>query len=214
MKLDNNTVLHVVDLRTKFSSACFLFRKSGEDDWHKLIHSCSSIYTDYSGIAKVNQGSIFNYVKFRATDRSLGIHFRISVEESHNFLGATGTYRGQQRRMYLKIRYRYPKFTVYPKLALDIKVVNDIMDSDSLVSSLLACTALPRFLFVSSPVLPQREILNALCMVGRDWNNCLSTKAWESLCSCFLFLISISLQLGIKYWYARNMKPQIWPDSS
>lgn len=63
MKLDNRTLLHVVDKDTKFEAACFLEGESGSDVWEAVLIILVSPYIGYPDCISVDQGSQFQSVE-------------------------------------------------------------------------------------------------------------------------------------------------------
>lgn len=90
MKLENKLVLHVLELRTNFLSACFLAGESMEEIWQTSICYWSSINTGYSYLMEVDPESsfIFTNPKFGAMTSFSGIQIKLSRVKSHSYGGA------------------------------------------------------------------------------------------------------------------------------
>lgn len=108
MWLDGNSVFHVVDLHTHFSSAIFLRGKSTKDVWNAFIVCWASIYPGYPDKFRVDQESIFESREWQQLSNDAGIQVQLSGIESHNAIGAGERYHAPLRRIYKKIREDAP----------------------------------------------------------------------------------------------------------
>lgn len=145
MWLGKRPVLHVVDTHTNFGSASFLRGQSAEQVWNSFIECWCAIYTGYPTKMRLDQGSNFKSTKWRDYCDSVGISIQYSGVESHNSIGNGERYHQPLRRIYNKIALENPSLKPETSLKLAIKAINDTMNSEGLVPSLLVFGCLPRF---------------------------------------------------------------------
>ena len=164
MKIRSHTVLHIVDLSINFSAARFLRGDSVADVWSAFIQCWASVYTGFPDTIKADQGSIFTATEFEKYGTSQGIKIELSGVESHNSLGAGERYHDSLRRIFDKILFEHPSIDPPITLSLAIKAMNDSMNCDCLVPSLLVFGILSRFPSSSSSYPKQSERMRAITM--------------------------------------------------
>lgn len=86
----------------------------------------------------------------------------MSGVESHNSIGDGERYHDPLRRIYQKIRFSEPGLELELVMRLAVKAMNDTMNPEGLVPSLLVFGVLPRFPPMSSELPRQQEIMRAL----------------------------------------------------
>lgn len=176
MKLNNKPVLHVVDIQTHFSAAAFLPDESLESVWLTFLKCWASVYTGFPDVIKADQGSVFTTPRFGQIASSAGINIDLSGIESHNSLGAGEKYHDPLRKIYLKIRLSHPSIRPDVCLSLAVKAMNDTMNSNGLVPSLLVFGVLPRFPTTNSKIPAQQERMNALQLARREMETIVSKQ--------------------------------------
>ena len=137
MFIDSISLLHVVDTQTHFSAAAFLKQQALEHVWHTFLSCWATLYTGYPDKMRVNQGSVFTSSKWKDLTDMSGIEPSLSGVESHNSLGAGERYHDSLRRIFLKIRYSQPSIDADLAIRLAVKAMNDTMNPEGLVPSLL-----------------------------------------------------------------------------
>lgn len=162
MFLDKIPVLHVVDTQTHFSSAVFLHSQSTEAVWHAFLECWATLYTGYPDKMRVDQGSQFTSKRWKELTEMTGIQLCLSGVESHNSIGSGERYHAPLRRIYQKIRYS--EADIQPELALRlaVKAMNDTMNPEGLVPSLLVFGVLPRFPALHTQLPNHEERMRAL----------------------------------------------------
>jgi len=91
-----------------------------------------------------------------------GIELSLSGVESHNSLGCGERYHAPLRRIFEKIKYAEPNIESRLALRLAIKAMNDTMNPEGLVPSLLVFGVYPRFPAVSTPLPSHKARMKAL----------------------------------------------------
>jgi len=162
MFLDSMAVLHVVDTQTHFSSAIFLQGQSVEDIWYAFLECWVTLYSGYPDVIKVDQGPQFSSPRWKQITDMVGIKLKLSGVESHNSIGSGERYHAPLRRLYNKIRFSIPNLEMQLCLRLALKAMNDTMNPEGLVPSLLVFGVLPRFPAVNTQLPNQVERMRAL----------------------------------------------------
>ena len=163
IKIRSHTVLHVVDLSKNLSAARFLRGDSVADVWSASIQCWASVYNGFPDIIKADQGSVFTATEFETYCTSQGIKIKLFGVESHNSLGAGERYHDPIRRIFDKILFDHPSIDPPIALSVAVKAMNDTMNSNGLVPSLLVF-GVPRFPSSSSSHPKQSERMRALTM--------------------------------------------------
>lgn len=88
---------------------------------------------------------------------SQGIEIKRSGMERLNYLGANEKYHGPLRKKYQNICYGYPSPPASTLLALAVKAMNDDMNEEGLVTSLLLFRSHPRSPPINASVPAQND---------------------------------------------------------
>ena len=102
-------------------------------------------YTAYPELLRVDRGSQLIWKKFQETCNMTEIRLIYSGVGSHNSMGTGERYHDPLRRIYQKIRFSEPDIALELTLRLAVKAMNDTMNPEGLVPSLLVFSVLPRF---------------------------------------------------------------------
>ena len=145
MLLNKQPVPHVVDTQNQFSAAMFLREQSTHAVWNVFLYYWAMPYIGYPEPLRVGHGSQFILQKFQETCEITGIRLIYSGVESHNSIGSGERYHDPLRRMYQKIRFSEPDIALDLTMRLSVKAINDTMDPEGLIPSLLVFGVLPRF---------------------------------------------------------------------
>lgn len=145
MWLAGKPALHVVDTHTHFSSAIFLSGKSTKDVWNAFLVSWASMYLGYHDKLRVDQESIFKSREWMQLCAEAGIDVDLSGIESHNAIGVGERYHAPLRRIFNRVRENSPALDAEICLKIATKAMNDTMNPEGLVPSLLVFGTLPRF---------------------------------------------------------------------
>lgn len=174
MFLDKKAVLHVVDTQTHFSAAAFLKQQTIEHVWYAFLMCWAAIYTGLPDEIKVDQGGVITSQRWKGlifpslressipvTDMT-GIELSLSGVESHNSLGAGEGNNDPLRRIYNKIRFSHLSIDEGLSLKLATKAMNDTMNPEGFIPSLLVFGVLPRFPPMSTELPNQVDRMRAL----------------------------------------------------
>lgn len=110
MKLEGDTVLHLVDKDTLLSVAVLL--EEGEktnDVWDAYVQFWANAHVGYSDEIHDNQGLQFQSAEWIALLKSAGIKKTDSGVESHNALRAGERYNSYLRQIFGKVRVQHPQ---------------------------------------------------------------------------------------------------------
>ena len=162
MFLNKQPVLHVVDTQTHFSAAMFLREQSTDAVWNAFLYCWATLYIGYPERLRVDRGSQFISKKFQETCNMTGIRLIYSGVESHNSIEAGERYHDPLLRIYQKIRFSEPDIALDLTLRLAVKAMNETMNPEGLVPSLLVFGALPRFPAFNTTLPNQEQRMRAL----------------------------------------------------
>jgi hypothetical protein len=162
MYLEQSSVLHVVDTQTDFNSGVFLHGKSAEMVWIAFLECWATLYAVYPDKMRTDQGAQFTSPRWKELTDSVGIELVLSVVESHNSIGAGERYQDPLRRIYQKVRFDFQDLQTDIALQISVKAMNDTMNNDGLVHSLLVFGIMPRYPGIKTELPIQAERMRAL----------------------------------------------------
>ena len=157
-------LLHVVDLGTHFSSAEFVNGRSVEAVWLAFLLCWADVYTGWPDSMRGDQDSVFTSEKWGKYLENYGISFNLSGVESHNSLGVRERYHAPLRRIYEKISFNNESMDPTLVLKIAVKEMNDTMNPEGLVPSLLVFGIPTRFPGVNTISPDQHERKQALAL--------------------------------------------------
>lgn len=162
--IDGEAVLHVIDTATKFSSATFLdlYGHSTEGIWTAFVECWCSLYTGFPNRIRTDAGSAFTTPRWKEITDTAGITMRISGVEAHNSLGVGEALHHPLRQIYRKVQNDHPDISKAMILRLATKAMNDTMNEDGLVPSLLVFGIIPRFPIIATELPTQKERMEVL----------------------------------------------------
>jgi hypothetical protein len=162
MYLEQSSVLHVVDTQTHFNSAIFLRGESVEMVWIAFLECWATLYAGYLDKMRTDQGAQFTSPRWKELTDSIGIELVLSGVESHNSIGLGERYHGPLRRIYQKVRFDFQDLQTDVALRISVKAMNDTMNYDGLVPSLLVFGIMPRYPGIRTELPAQAERMRAL----------------------------------------------------
>ena len=119
------------------------------------------MYPGYSDVIKTDQGSVVTASEFLKLSSMAGVKIELSGVESHNSLSAAEKY-DPLGRIFEKIHFENPLLKPEFILSTAVKAMNDTMNCDGLVPSLLVFGILPRFPSFRTNLPNQAERMRAL----------------------------------------------------
>lgn len=99
MKIDMESVLHVVDKNTKFSAIPRLDRETSEKGWEVFLSCWVAPHVGYSDNMAMDQGTNFQSFKFRSLLSAAGINPLYAGVESHHALCRAERYYAYLRKV-------------------------------------------------------------------------------------------------------------------
>lgn len=169
MKVDNKTVLHIVDRDTKFSAATFLIGESTADVWSAFIMKWVTAYIGYPEVVILDQGPQFQSLEFASLLSAAGIKRKDAGIESHNALGEVERYHAYLRNMFEKVRLEHPTLHLEVVLQPATKASNDTAGPSGLVPTLLgSCNA---FLYIPVTFRIRNKEWRHYIWRDRKWQN-------------------------------------------
>lgn len=126
------TVLHVVDLDTKYSAECLFSGESSSDIWDALLMIWVSSYVGFPDLIAIDQGTQFTNDEWATILAAPRIAIRQPGVESHNIFGVGERYHSYLRQIYQRVQLVNLKITQ----ELAIRVLNDMEISNSLTLTL------------------------------------------------------------------------------
>jgi len=169
------SVLHIVDVATRFSAAIFLPNVDAGTVWNCFLKAWASTYIGYPESMLTDQGSVFTSANWENACETVDIHLRNTGSQSHNSLSANEKYHDTLRTIYNKVRHEYPKLPVDVSLALSVKAMNDTVGPDGLVPSLLVFGVLPKLPSISPRDFPEhKERVRAMMTARKKYEQLVS----------------------------------------
>lgn len=162
MKIDNRTVLHIVDRDTKFAASTFLRGESTAHVWEAFLMVWVASYVGYPDKVLLDQGSQFQSNEFASLLLAAGIDRKDAGVESHNSLGETERYHAYLRHIFEKARAEHPNLSTEVILQLATKACNDTAGPSGLVPTLLVFGVMPRLPIHPKELPSQKERMETL----------------------------------------------------
>jgi hypothetical protein len=111
---------------------------------------------------KTDQGTQFTSPRWKELTDSVGIESVLSEVESHNSIGSGERSHGPLRRIYQKVRFDFQDLQADTAHRISVKAMNDTMNYDGLVPSLLVFGIMPRYPGIRTELPTQAERMRAL----------------------------------------------------
>lgn len=129
-----------------------------------------SLYTGIPNRIRTDAGSALIIPRWKEITDTAGITMRISGVEAHNSLGAGEVLHHPLRQIYKKVQNDHPGIQKTMLLRLATEAMNDTMDENGLVPSLLVFGITSRFPIISTEFPRRRNGWNYLLRRKRKWN--------------------------------------------
>jgi hypothetical protein len=144
MYIENSSILHVVDEATRFQAARWLQNISAKHIWETLRLCWIDVYLSSSDHILHDADTNFVSKKFRQFVISMTIIIKAISMKAHWSIDIMKRYHAELRRTYQMIFENLDNETNINKkimLLMIVKTINDIVDSDELMSTLLVFEA-------------------------------------------------------------------------
>lgn len=148
--------------------AALLKGQSVDDIWQAFLASWVLIYVGFRNQMHTDQAKVFTPARWKKLSSLSGISLIHSGVEANNSLGIGERYHAPLRRIYIKIRIDTPTPPTDTALRISTKALNDIVDPNGLVPSLLVFGTLPRVPCLNSNLQGQRERMKAISTARRE----------------------------------------------
>lgn len=176
--IDGEPILHVINTATKFSAATFLetYGLSTEGVWTAFMECWCSLYTGFPNRLRTDAGSIFTSPRWKEITDSAGVTMRISGVEAHNSLGAGEALHHPLRQIFRKVQHDHADVPKAMLLRLAVKAMNDTMNENGLVPSLLVFGIIPRFPIIATELPTQKDRMDVLAPERAEMEAIVSQK--------------------------------------
>ena len=164
-------MLHIVDTSTHFSAAIFVNAHTTEHIWHCFLAAWAAAYTGYPNRVRVDQQSAFTSREFEKLCSDAGIEVQLSGVQSHNALGVGERYHEHLKRIFRKVMEDEPDLPEEIALQLSVKAMNDTVNPEGLVPSLLLFGTVPRFEPHSSRLPNHEARMRAMTVARREMDD-------------------------------------------
>lgn len=134
------------------------------------------MYTGYPIEIRTDSRSAFTSHRWKGIADSYGITMCISGVETHNSLGAGEALHQPLRQIYRKIKHDHEDIPNAMLLRLAAKAMNDTMNEDGLVPSLLLFGIIPRFTIISTKLATQKGRMNVLATARAEMESIVTRK--------------------------------------
>lgn len=145
MFIRSKAVLHMVDVATHFSAACFLRSQSSEDIWKAILANWIYSYAGPPDIFHVDQGSAYISKEMRSNMETYGVRIREAPIETPGSIGIVERYHGPLRAAFERIWDDMDGcLTEADCLRMAIFSVNSTIGPEGLCPTLLVFGLIPR----------------------------------------------------------------------
>ena len=152
MVIEGESVLHVVDLATRFSAARWLTSMTTKNVWYALQQCWIDTYLGPPDIITNDAGSNFTSREFKGYATSMGISCKTVPVEAHWSIGIVERAHASLRRAYKVIREDLgAAVSKTARLQMAVKACNDTAGPEGLVPTLLVFGAYPRITEIDPP---------------------------------------------------------------